>query len=208
MNYQGKEVIDDGVNANIFFGLRSISMYIACGDLKGAYEFTQDLFYDNLFNSDYFYSNLRDGDFYSNICEYSFKPIFSGRKFRALVSHGDYIYSKECHNVTLQYLKYFGKKNDNMYAATVLTRGLDSKSYFHSFILDSTTDMVYDFANNIIMPRNKYYQLIVMDELNVINYKDYVSRIKEYSDLDKDGLADLLFLGLVELKNKEKINLY
>ena len=207
MNYQGKDVSDNGVNSDIFFGLRSVSMLIASGKLNDACEYTQNLFYDNLFKSDYFYCNLRDGESYSNVCDYSFKPIFCGRKFRTLVSNGEYIYSKECHNITAAYLKYFGAKKENICAVTALINGADSKTFFHSFILDTDTNMVYDFANNIIMPKSKYYDLIVVDEINVINYKNFIIELKKYSDEEKDGLADLLFLSLVELKNNKRIKL-
>lgn len=205
MDYEGKSFDNNSVNSDIFFGLRTISMLIASGNLNDAYEYTQNLFYDNLFNSDYFYSNLRDGDSYSNVCDYCFKPIFSGRKFRALLSHGEFVYSKECHNITSAYLKYFGAKKDNISAVTALTRGVNSKIFFHSFILDSDTNMVYDFANNIIMPKDKYYDLIVVREINDINYKNYVLELKKYSTDEKEGLADLLFLSLVELKNNKRI---
>jgi len=206
MNYEKKEISNSDNGVDIFFCLRTISMYIACGDFKNANEYIKNL--ENLFKSNNFYYNMRDGESYSNICDFVFKPIFSGRKFRSLVSNGEYLYSKECHNITSAYLEYFGRKNNNICAVTALIKGLGNKSFFHSFILDNGTNMVYDFANNIVMSKDKYYCLIVMDEVNILNYKNYVSELQKYSNDDKDGLADLLFLGLVELKNREKINFY
>ena len=206
--YEGKEIIDNGSGVDIFFGLRSISMCIACGKFKDAFQCIESMFYENLVSNNYFYSNIRDGECYSNVCDYVFKPIFSGRKFRSLLSHGEYLYSKECHNITSEYLKYFGSKNSNICAVTALTKGLNNRSFFHSFLLDYSSDMVYDFANNIIMPRSKYYSLIVMDEINIVNYMDYVCELKKYSDSEKEGLANLLFLGLVKLREREKINFY
>lgn len=204
-NYEGKKISDSYNGVDVFFCLRTISMYIACGDRRGADECTKNLFYNNLLEKDNFYFNIRDGASYSNICNFVFKPIFSGKNFRSLVSNGEYLYSKECHNITSEYLKYFGKKNDNIYAVTALTKGLGNISFFHSFILDSNTNMVYDFANNIVMPKDKYYSLIILNEINILNYKNYVSELQKYSNEEKDGLADLLFLSLVELKNDKKL---
>ena len=208
-DYEGKRLTRDCAGAYIFSDLRTVCMFIAYGDQNGAYNHAQKLFYNNLLKSNSFSFNLRDGESFSNICEYSFKPIFSGSNFMSLISDGEYAYSKQCHNITLAYLKYLGSNNDNICAVTSLINGLDNIGCFHSYILDCESNMVWDFANNIVMPKSKYYELMVDEEISAFNYSEYVLNISHYTDEDKDGLADLLFLGLIELENrsKKKINL-
>ena len=43
MNYEKKEISNSDNGVDIFFCLRTISMYIACGDFKNANEYIKNL---------------------------------------------------------------------------------------------------------------------------------------------------------------------
>ena len=54
---------------------------------------------------------------------------------------------------------------------SICKKGIDN-SYYHSFILDDENNVI-DFTANLIMPKEQYYLLQEVNELNCINYKEY-----------------------------------
>lgn len=74
-----------------------------------------------------------------------------------------------CHEISF----YLIQKYEVFKAVTsVCKKGLDN-NYYHSFVLDDA-DNVIDFTANVIMPKNQYYLLQEVKELNCINYKEYM----------------------------------
>ena len=77
---------------------------------------------------------------------------------------------------------------DDYYELITNTKGLNEK-YYHSFVIDDN-DYVIDFTGNLIMPKEQYYLLQDVKELNSVNYKEY---IKEKDDIDKFDESGTLY---------------
>lgn len=74
-----------------------------------------------------------------------------------------------CHEISF----YLIQKYEMFKAVTsICKKGLDN-SYYHSFVLDDMNNVI-DFTANVIMPKNQYYLLQEVNELNCINYKEYM----------------------------------
>ena len=97
-----------------------------------------------------------------------------------------------CHDVSF----YLIKKYDIFRAITAIcTKGLNEK-YYHSFVIDDE-DYVIDFTGNLIMPKEQYYLLQDVKELNSVNYKEYLDEKDDIEKFDESGtLYELLRDGL------------
>ena len=74
-----------------------------------------------------------------------------------------------CHEISF----YLIEKYEMFEAVTsICKKGIDN-SYYHSFILDDENNVI-DFTANLIMPKEQYYLLQEVNELNCINYKEYL----------------------------------
>lgn len=74
-----------------------------------------------------------------------------------------------CHEISF----YLIEKYEIFKAVTsTCKKGIDN-SYYHSFILDDENNVI-DFTANLIMPKEQYYLLQEVNELNCINYKEYL----------------------------------
>jgi hypothetical protein len=74
-----------------------------------------------------------------------------------------------CHEISF----YLIEKYEMFKAVTsICKKGIDN-SYYHSFILDDENNVI-DFTANLIMPKEQYYLLQEVNELNCINYKEYL----------------------------------
>lgn len=74
-----------------------------------------------------------------------------------------------CHEISF----YLIEKYKIFKAVTsICKKGIDN-SYYHSFILDDENNVI-DFTANLIMPKEQYYLLQEVNELNCINYKEYL----------------------------------
>lgn len=93
-----------------------------------------------------------------------------------------------CHEVSF----YLIQKYEIFKAVTsICKKGLDN-SYYHSFVLDDV-DNVIDFTANVIMPKEQYYLLQEVNELNCINYKEYMEEKDKSIEFDESKtLYDLL----------------
>ena len=75
-----------------------------------------------------------------------------------------------CHEISF----YLIEKYEIFKAVTsICKKGIDN-SYYHSFILDDENNVI-DFTANVIMPKEEYYLLQEVNELNCINYKEYLA---------------------------------
>ena len=75
-----------------------------------------------------------------------------------------------CHEISF----YLIEKYEMFKAVTsICKKGIDN-SYYHSFILDDENNVI-DFTANVIMPKEEYYLLQEVNELNCINYKEYLA---------------------------------
>lgn len=85
-----------------------------------------------------------------------------------------------CHEISF----YLIQKYEIFKAVTsVCMKGLDN-NYYHSFVLDDA-DNVIDFTANVIMPKNQYYLLQEVKELNCINYKEYMEEKEKSIEFDE-----------------------
>ena len=84
---------------------------------------------------------------------------------------------------------------DDYYELITNTKGLNEK-YYHSFVIDDN-DYVIDFTGNLIMPKEQYYLLQDVKELNSVNYKEYIKEKDDIEKFDESGtLYELLRDGL------------
>lgn len=74
-----------------------------------------------------------------------------------------------CHEISF----YLIQKYEIFKAVTsICKKGIDH-SYYHSFVFDDVNNVI-DFTANLIMPKEQYYILQEVHELNCINYKEYL----------------------------------
>ena len=74
-----------------------------------------------------------------------------------------------CHDVSF----YLIKEYEEFKAVTAICmRNLYGK-YYHSFVLDDN-DNVIDFTSNLVMPKEQYYSLNNVEEINCISHKEYL----------------------------------
>jgi len=92
-----------------------------------------------------------------------------------------------CHEISF----FLIKKNPNLKAITsICTKGLGC-NYYHSFIIDGIN--VMDLTANLIMPKEQYYLLNNVQELNVINYDEYLLEEKDCKEFgESKTLYELL----------------
>lgn len=203
--YEGMKIESDNKNGYIFNLFRYIVMDIASGAFESVMNHIDKLYYSGLLNAQKFYPNINDSSDFSIIAGYIFKPIFYGETLEKMFTDDNgtkhYLYEGQCHNITLSYLKKLGFNDENVCAVTSLIR-CDNEHCFHSYIYCKDSDLVWDFSNNIVMPKYQYDELLLEQELSVVSYKQYVDKKKEFVD-DMDNISDLLYFGLIELKNNE-----
>lgn len=108
-----------------------------------------------------------------------------------------------CHEITFFHIQ----KNPNLKAVTsICTKWLDCK-YYHSFALDCN-NIVIDLTANLIMPQDMYYLLQDVEELNVVNYLDYLKEENSSREYDESNtLFPLLRCALYKqvLNDKNKL---
>lgn len=74
-----------------------------------------------------------------------------------------------CHEISF----YLIEKYEIFKAVTSICKKGVNNSYYHSFILDDENNVI-DFTANLIMPKEQYYLLQEVNELNCISYKEYL----------------------------------
>ena len=85
-----------------------------------------------------------------------------------------------CHEISF----YLIQKYEMFKAVTsICKKGIDN-SYYHSFILDDENNVI-DFTANVIMPKDQYYVLQEVMELNCINYKEYLEEQDKSLEFDE-----------------------
>lgn len=85
-----------------------------------------------------------------------------------------------CHEISF----YLIQKYEIFKAVTsICKKGIDN-SYYHSFILDDKNNVI-DFTANLIMPKEQYYLLQEVNELNCINYKEYLEEKEKSIQFDE-----------------------
>lgn len=161
---------------------------------------------------------LYPGNKFSKINNYTFRPIFYGKTFfemnkRENRQDGKWLFNGACHSITLDVLKQHANSHNNnqhIYAITSLVKSRDNCYLFHSYIYNSLDKLVYDFALNIIMPKEIYDYFYVEREINKLNYYDYLEKMKtsEWENNkkinDKQVWSKLCFLALETLLKEEK----
>ena len=86
-----------------------------------------------------------------------------------------------CHEISFHLIE----KNSDLRAVTSIgTRGLNAK-YYHSFVLDG--ERVIDLTGNLVMPKNTYYLLNNVKELNNINYEEYLEEKDDSIQFDESN---------------------
>lgn len=87
---------------------------------------------------------------------------------------------ESCHEISF----YLIEKYEIFTAVTsICKKGLDN-SYYHSFVLDDLNNVI-DFTANVIMPKEQYYLLQEVNELNCINYKEYIDEKDKSIEFDE-----------------------
>ena len=84
--------------------------------------------------------------------------------------------------------------------------GLDKK-YYHSFILDSN-NYVIDLTGNLVMPKDQYYLLNDVIELNILDYSSYLNEKDDSINYDESNtLYELLRCALYKQYKEENNSL-
>lgn len=107
-----------------------------------------------------------------------------------------------CHEISF----FLIKKDASLKAVTsVCTKGLNCK-YYHSFVVD-TRNNVIDLTANLLMPKEQYYLLQDVEELNAVNYEEYLSEERDSIEYDESRtLFNLLRNALYkQFIRKEKV---
>lgn len=85
-----------------------------------------------------------------------------------------------CHEISF----FLIKKDPSLRAVTsTCVKGLGN-NFYHSFVLDKN-DEVIDLTANLIMPKKQYYFLHDVQELNIANYKEYLSEKDQSVEFDE-----------------------
>lgn len=105
-----------------------------------------------------------------------------------------------CHEVSF----FLIKKDLGLRAVTgICIKGLGCK-YYHSFVIDEGANVI-DLTANLIMPKEQYYLLNDVQELNVVNYDEYLREESASKELDESKtLYDLLRNALYRQSLAEK----
>lgn len=93
-----------------------------------------------------------------------------------------------CHEVTLHLIsKYKSYKA----VTAICTKGLGHK-YYHSFVLDNIGNVI-DLTGNLIMPKDEFYMINNVQELNNVKYEELLLQNEQTKKYDESGtLFDLL----------------
>jgi len=73
-----------------------------------------------------------------------------------------------CHEITEFLIKQYP---DFKAVTSICQKGLNKK-YYHSFAIDK--ENIIDLTNNLIMDKNSYYLLQNVEQLNIVDYKEYL----------------------------------
>lgn len=103
-----------------------------------------------------------------------------------------------CHQIA----EYLIKKYNNYKAVTAIAVKNICEEYFHSFILDGST--IIDIPNNIIMDKETYYELFMIEELNIVNYKEMIEQSKTCEKYDESKTLYPLLRNAMYIKSLEK----
>lgn len=138
------------------------------------------------------------GDDYSSMLYSTYELVqtgFSVDKIKKLV--GTYKLSGACHDATLDYLKC--QNNEKYKAITSLCVTSSGYSFFHSYVWNTEDNMIYDLARNIVMSKDDFDYLFVLQEISILNYEDYMS-----CDKENNSICNLLAMALTRLDNEKE----
>lgn len=126
-----------------------------------------------------------------------------GKFFFDKLNHS-YCFYHQCHSVTSKYLEL--NSNQNICAVTSLCIDINHTRFFHSYIWNKDSNLIFDFSRNIVMNKDFFDKIFVDREINVFDYQGYLLNIKEsnYICCGRD-YCRLLYLALYKLYN-EKYN--
>ncbi len=85
-----------------------------------------------------------------------------------------------CHEISFYLIQKYGIFKA---VTSICKKGIDN-SYYHSFILDDENNVI-DLTSNVIMPKEQYYVLQEVMELNCINYKEYILEKEKSIEFDE-----------------------
>ena len=109
---------------------------------------------------------------------------------------------ESCHEISF----YLIEKYEIFTAVTsICKKGLDN-SYYHSFVLDDLNNVI-DFTANVIMPKEQYYLLQEVNELNCINYKEYIDEKDKSIEFDESKTLYNLLRNAVYKQYLEENNI-
>lgn len=212
--YEGKPIGNNCDKRPIFSFIRGVNMANALNQIdRGHIEIKGKICFIN---------NPED---YSNYQGYMFRPIFFDDEIYDLLYTkeellaegysqeqaekmvGYYKYMGKCHSVAQYFLEEMSNGRPDVKAITSLTRTIDDKYCFHSYICfyskKNGMEMIIDFTQNIMMPKYQYDELMVEKELNILNYTEYVDFINNSDYNKKCKFAPLLYLALIQLQKIE-----
>ena len=102
-----------------------------------------------------------------------------------------------CHEVSLYMIK---KYKEYTAVTSICTKELNKK-FYHSFILNNNT--IIDLTANLIMDKDTYYELNKVQELNKLNYQEYLNEKDKSIEFDKNNeLFELLRMALFKQNKK------
>ena len=189
--YESFKLIDYDISSFEKNFLYSFIMSITRG--RSNYDVLMGVLIDNhIINGVYTYPDGMyeiETDNYGDIQFYKLESLFDEKDVLDYFDKlGDYIVDS-CHEVSYFLLKRFKQFK----AVTAYVEKNLGCTMLHSFILDCEYDYVIDATCNLYMPKDLYYKLCNVVEINVVSYDECVKESKESRKYDESGtLFDLL----------------
>lgn len=163
-------------------------------------EFTRYRFINEIIiHNESFVINYVDDDQVQNTVKISVVP--NSLKSKLCNDFGMLDFSRKCHNVTFRYLEL--NPECRLSAVTSLCENMDNCLYFHSYLFDKSSNKIIDLARNLIMDKSDYDKLFCYKEINVLDYSQILSSLRDNSFCEDYDCCHLLFLALVKLKNEK-----
>ena len=147
-----------------------------------------------------------DTNDYGVLSFYKAKDIFKDNEevLEYIDSLGDNI-KDGCHEVTYYLLEKF----KSFKAVTARVKKELGCTQYHSFLLDEKYNFVIDVARNIAMPKDTYYMLNDVEEINVLTYEECIKEnelTKQYDETSTlfDLLRNAAYKECINKKEKNK----
>lgn len=161
-------------------------------------------FYDDGVLKNIKFSCIFFDDEYKKMCYTTEELIENGASVKKIkMLSGRYKYAGNCHFASLKFLEKF--KDRNFKAITSICNSVQGVSFFHSYIWDCDSNLIYDLSRNIVMDKDCFDYLFTIFEIVSLSYNDYLCCSNV---IDNDYFQKLFFISLKKLSDDSKRDFY